>query len=56
MRQLLDGQEYTVAKGGIIKKGFDCKAAVEQCVDYLHGLYQLTVCNKYNGDIITSCN
>ena len=44
MRQLLDGQEYLVAKGGIIKKDFDRKAAVEQCVAYLNGLYQITVC------------
>ena len=32
VRQLLDGQEYPVAKFGIIKKGFDIKAAVDKCV------------------------
>ena len=37
-RQLLDGQEYPVAKGDIIKKGFDHEASVEGCVAYLHGL------------------
>ena len=38
VRQLLDGQEYPVAKGDIIKKGFDHEASVEGCVAYLHGL------------------
>ena len=38
VRQLLDGQEYSVVKSDIIKKGFDRKSAVEQCVAYLHGL------------------
>ena len=32
VRQLLDGREYPVAKGDIIKKGFYCEAAVERCV------------------------
>ena len=36
--QLLDGQEYPVAKGDSIKKGFDREAAVERFVAYLHGL------------------
>ena len=36
MRQLLYGQEYTVAKGDIIKKGSDYKASVEKCVAYIH--------------------
>ena len=30
VRQLLDGQEYPVTEGGIIKKGFDHEAAVER--------------------------
>ena len=55
VRKLLDGQEYNVAKGGIIKKGFGRKSAVEQCVAYLHSLSQLTVCPRYTGDLITSC-
>ena len=29
VRQLLDGQEYPVAKGYIIKKGFDIESTVE---------------------------
>ena len=41
VRQLLDGQEYPVAKGGIIMKVFGREAAVEWCVAYLHGLSQL---------------
>ena len=36
--QQLCGQEYPVAKGDIIKKGFDWKSAVERRVAYLHGL------------------
>ena len=32
MRQLLDGQEYTVTKADNIKKEFYCKAAVEWCM------------------------
>ena len=55
VRKLLDGQEYNVAKGGIIKKGFGRKYAVEQCMAYLHGLSQITVCPRYTGDLITSC-
>ena len=31
-RQWIDGQEYPVDKGDIIKKGFYHEAAVEQCV------------------------
>ena len=49
-RQLLDGQGYHVAKDDIIQKYFDCKADVEQCMAYLHGLYQLTDCPRYTGD------
>ena len=56
MRQLLDGQEYPVAKGDIIKKGFDREAAVEQCVAYLYWLSQLPGYPRYTSDIITSCN
>ena len=56
VRKLLDGQEYPVAKGDIIKKGLDRKAAVEWCVAYLHGLYQLPVCPMYTGERITMCN
>ena len=55
VRQLIDDQEYPVAEIDIIKKGFDSKAAVERCVDYLHGLYKLMVCYKYTCDRITSC-
>ena len=55
VRQLIDGQEYPVAKGDIIKKGFHWEAAVEWCVTYLHGLSQLPGCPRYNGDRITSC-
>ena len=55
VRQLLDDQEYPVAKGGIIKKAFDSKADVEQCMAYIHSLYQLHGCPRYNSDIITSC-
>ena len=47
VRQLIDGKEYPVAKVDIIKKGFDCKAAVELCVAYLHGLSQLLGCPRY---------
>ena len=39
VRQLLDGQEYPVSKGDIIKKGFDREVSVERCVTYLHGIY-----------------
>ena len=53
MRQLLDHQEYPIAKGDIIKKGFYREAAVETCMAYLHGLSQLLVCRRYNSDIIT---
>ena len=52
MRKLIDGQEYPVAKGGIVKKGFDREAAIERCVAYLHGLSQLTGCPRYTGDRI----
>ena len=55
VRQLLDGQEYPVAKGGIIKKGFDRKADVERCMAYLHVISQLPGCHGYTGYIITSC-
>ena len=40
VRQLLDGQEYPVPKCDLIKKCFDRKSDVEQCVAYLHGLSQ----------------
>ena len=53
--QLRDGQEYPVARGDIIKKGFDCKSAVEQYVAYLHGLSQIPGCPRYTGDRIKSC-
>ena len=53
VRQLLDGQEYPVAKGDIINKGFDRKASVEKCVAYLNVISQLTGCPRYTGDIIT---
>ena len=52
-RKLLDGQEYPVAKGDIIKKGFDHEAAVERRVAYLHGIYQLKGSTKYTSDRIT---
>ena len=52
-RQLLDGQEYPVAKCDNINKGFDCEASIERCVAYLHGLYQLTGCPRYISDRIT---
>ena len=55
VRQLLDGQEYPVEECDIIKKGFDCEAAIERCVAYLHGLSQLPGCSRYTGDRITSC-
>ena len=55
VRQLLDGQEYPVAKGDIIKKGFGRKAAVERCVTYLHGSYQVPGCPRYTCDIIILC-
>ena len=55
VRKLLDGQEYPIAKGDIIKKGFYCKEAVEKFVAYLHGLSQLPGCPRYNSDIVTSC-
>ena len=54
MRKLIDGQEYPVAKGGIVKKGFDREAAIERCVAYLHGLYHLPGCPRYTSDRITS--
>ena len=54
MRQLLDGKEYPVAKGDILKKGFGRKADVELCVSYLHGLSQLTGCPRYTSDRIIS--
>ena len=53
--QLRDGQGYPVARGDIIKKGFDCKSAVEQYVAYLHGLSQIPGCPRYTGDRIKSC-
>ena len=52
-RQLLDGQEYHVAKIDILKRGFDQEAAVEQFVAYLHSLSQLPVCPRYTSNIIT---
>ena len=55
VRQLIDVQGYPVAKGGIIKKGFDCEAAVERCVAYLHGLSQLPGCPRCTGDRIKYC-
>ena len=55
VRQLLDGQEYPVAKGDIIKKGFDHEYVVEICVAYLHGLSQLPFCPRYTGYIIALC-
>ena len=55
VRQLLDGREYPVAKGDIIKKVFDCEVAVERYVDYLNGLSQLPGCTSYTCDRITSC-
>ena len=54
VRKLLDGQEYTVAKGDIIKNGFYCKSAVERCVAYLHGFSTIIVYPSYTGDRITS--
>ena len=54
VRQLLDGQEYSVAKGDIIENVFGRKAAVEWCVAYLHGFYWLPGCPTYTGYIITS--
>ena len=53
VRQLLDGQEYPVTKGDIIKKGFDCKSAVERCLAFLHGIFQLNGCPRYTGEKIT---
>ena len=50
--QLLDVQEHPIAKGDIIKKGFDRKAAAEQCLAYLHDLSQLPGCLRYTGDVI----
>ena len=55
MRQLLDGQEYPVAKGDILKKGFGRKADVELCVSYLHGLSQLTGYPSNTSDMIILC-
>ena len=53
VRQLLDGQEYPVTKGDIIKKGFDREAAVERYVAYPHELYQLPGYPRYTGQRIT---
>ena len=50
MRKLLDNQEYPVAKGGTIKKGFDCENAAEICVAYLHRISQLPECPRYTSD------
>ena len=55
MRQLLDGQEYPIEKGDIIKKGFDREAAVEKPVAHLNGLSQLIGCPRYTGDILVLC-
>ena len=55
VRQLLYGQEYPSENGDIIKKIFYCKAAVDWCVAYLHGLSQITDCPRYTGKIIASC-
>ena len=55
VRQLLDGQEYPVAKGDIIKKRFYREADVEQCLAYLHALSQLPGCPSYIGDRIKLC-
>ena len=55
MRQLLDGQEYYVTKGDIIKERFDCEATVEQCMSYLHGISQLPSYTRYTGDRIILC-
>ena len=52
VRQLLDVQEYHVAKGDIIKKGFDIKSAVDQWVTYQHGLSQLPSLPSYTGEIL----
>ena len=46
VRQLLDIQEYTVSKFGIIKKGCRRKEYVDQCVSYLHGISQILVCPR----------
>ena len=54
MIQLLDSQEYPVAKVDIIKKGFNREAAVEIFVAYLNGLYQLPGFPRYKSDRITS--
>ena len=51
--QLLDGEEYPVAKSYVIKKIFDRKAAAELCVAYHHRISQFTGCSSYTGDIIT---
>ena len=40
----------------IINKVFDRKATVEKFVAYLHGLYQIPGCPRYNGEKITFCN
>ena len=55
VRLLLDVQEYPVAKGNIIKMGFDSEAAVERYVAYIHGLSQLHGCPRYTGDRIKLC-
>ena len=52
LRQLLDGQEYPVAKVDIIKKIFYYKSTADQCVTYIHGLYQIPVCPRFTSDII----
>ena len=51
VRQILDGQEYHVAKGEIIKMGFDREYDVE--VAYLHDLSQITGCPGFTVDIIS---
>ena len=56
VRQLLYGQGYPVAWGGIIKKFFDHEAAVEKCVAFPHVLSQLLCCLRYTGYRITSCD
>ena len=55
MKQLINGKEYPVIKGDVIKKGFDRESDFERCVTYLHGIYQLPGCTRYTGDRITSC-
>ena len=55
MIQLLDYQEYPVAKVDIVRKGFGHKADVERFVVYLHGLSQIPSCPRYIDDRIISC-